>query len=881
MMIILLLASSYGNAQNVNFSGKEVSLKIIFSAIKQQTGIVFFYDENLMKEAKPVTVMLTNVTLETALNEIFKNQPLTWVLEDKTVTIIKRPVTIITTGDLPSNKPATILVKGNILDAEGNAISDVSISIKGKKQGTIADKNGRFSIQAEKKDKLLFSAVGYGTQEMIVQGNEMNIQLLLEIKPMEAYIVGGNLAAIKRKADATSVTIIDAQTLERLPPNTIDQVYRGVAPGTNSYDVGDAPEGLLTLSIRGAAGSSAVAPVAVYIDGIGYAGGSGFLCQLDKTNINRIEVVRGPGASTMYGTGSNAGIVQIFTNRPLMNQTAINMSAGAGFYESKWVQSNPVQQVYNLELSKGFKKTAFTVGGSYRTVGAYLPDGGEKNQGVYANAGFNLGKWQINITGRYNARNYDVSRNPFYDTAIHPRNDILIPGQTIPAFEWYNVIPSSSLHSNGLTETIIGGVNLSYNTSKKWVNNLVAGYTSNTRSEHPDMDGSPLQKIYQTFSYKTITIRYYNTIALGNSQTDFNATILSGLEFKQNSYTNVFFHTRTGLSNNFGDPDNKNYGAFVQLNPSYKNLYLTLGLRYEKNELFTAAWDPRIGLTTNFNLWSMILKPRISWGRGITAPSYTERFGIPATAYTIAYPNPGIKPQSQQGFDYGLEIYDNNARYKFEIVYYDNVLRNMINQIGLGPDPADTTIGGFISVNGGEIVNRGWELSGTYNFRHITLQGSFSIINSLVDDTTGNYLIPLIGGLKPGTRISNLPSHIAGLSLTYNFSKIFRAMDGGSVSVMLTEVDGVKYRDYRNYYMDIAYGRRPIDQTLSGYSVESPTVFRLGVYADYQIANGLRFFASGSNILNNYTYENSNEYPTHGATWLFGLKYCFAKTILQ
>ena len=254
----------------------------------------------------------------------------------------------------------------------------------------------------------------------------MNIVLPLDIKPMEEYIMGGNLMALKRKADATSVTIINSKTLEKIPGNTIDNVYRGIVPGTNSYNVGDAPEGLLTLSIRGAAGSSAVAPVAVYIDGIEYAGGSGFLCQLDKTNIDRIEVVRGPGASTMYGTGSNAGIVQIFTNRPLMNQTVINASAGVGFYESKWVQTNPIQQVYNLEVAKGFKKVAFTLGGSYRTVGAYLPDGGEKNKGIYTNAAFNLGKLQINLTGRYNARSFSESRNPYYDTAIHPRKDILI-----------------------------------------------------------------------------------------------------------------------------------------------------------------------------------------------------------------------------------------------------------------------------------------------------------------------------------------------------------------------------------------------------------------------------------------------------------------------
>ena len=52
-----------------------------------------------------------------------------------------------------------------------------------------------------------------------------------------------------------------------------------------------------------------------------------------------------------------------------------------------------------------------------------------------------------------------------------------------------------------------------------------------------------------------------------------------------------------------------------------------MGLRYEKNELFKAALNPRIGLTTNFDTRSLTIKPRISWGKGITAPSYSDRFG--------------------------------------------------------------------------------------------------------------------------------------------------------------------------------------------------------------------------------------------------------------
>ncbi len=882
-MTLLFHVSISVYAQTINFSGKDVHLKKIFSTIKKQTGTVFFYDEALMKEAKPVTVNLRNATLETALNEIFKDQPLTWAVEDKTVTITKRPVAITAPAEIIPQQ--SVQAKGNIVDDYGIPVSDVSVTVRGKQQGAISDRSGRFSIIADPKDILVFSSVSYATKEVKVESRELNIELQLEIKPMESLIVGGNFSASKRKADATSVTVLDSKTLEKIPSNTIDQIFRGWVPGTNNFQQGSSPEGLLSLSIRGAGDPNSVAPVAVYIDGIEYAGGSAFLSQLDKTNIERIEIVRGPGASTLYGTGSNGGIVQIFTKKGKADQTTVNFTSSAGFYKSKWVEKNAFQQLHNLELITGFKKASLTMGTSYRTVGAYLPDGGETNKGFYLDAKFDLGKLQVNAMGRYNVRNYSFARNPIYDTAIHPRTDIIItpsPGVNVAAYEWFRVRPTATDHTKGLTETYITGINLSHNTAKNWVNKLDAGYTSNDYGEIPITDGiTPLQRSYTTEKSNITTVRYFNTLTLSNNEHDLGAAILSGLEFKNYSRSRTITRAVAASTLLIKDPDNKNYGAFVQFNPSYKNVYLTMGLRYEKNELFKAALNPRIGLTTNFDTRSLTIKLRISWGRGITTPSYSDRFGTPANAFTVLYANPDIKPQSQQGFDYGLELYDKKGRYKFEVVYYDNILENMITTLILGPDPTNPNIQAFISANTAQVVNSGWEFSGGYTTKRFSLQGTFSIINSTVEDTTGSHLLSQLSGKAPGTRMYNLPHHTAGLNFTYSFFKLFGKNDKGSVSLNVTEVDGVKSQDYRTYFLDIAYGRTPYTDPWVPYEVVTPAVFRVGFFADYLVLPNLRFFAQGANILNDYHYENSIEYLPHGAEWLFGIKYNFVKTGLS
>src|SRR6187431_1877664 len=90
MITFLLFLSLSGRCQRLNFSGKDISLTDVFKIIKCQTGVLFFYDAALLQNAKRVTIEWNNVNLEKALNDIFKDQPLTWVLEDKIVTIIKK-----------------------------------------------------------------------------------------------------------------------------------------------------------------------------------------------------------------------------------------------------------------------------------------------------------------------------------------------------------------------------------------------------------------------------------------------------------------------------------------------------------------------------------------------------------------------------------------------------------------------------------------------------------------------------------------------------------------------------------------------------------------------------------------------------------------------
>ena len=85
-----LTIHSTGYAQDITYSGENVSLKVIFSVIQKQSGYGFFYDKNVLKDAKPITIKARNLPASEVLEQVFKNQPLDYSIENKTILVSRK-----------------------------------------------------------------------------------------------------------------------------------------------------------------------------------------------------------------------------------------------------------------------------------------------------------------------------------------------------------------------------------------------------------------------------------------------------------------------------------------------------------------------------------------------------------------------------------------------------------------------------------------------------------------------------------------------------------------------------------------------------------------------------------------------------------------------
>src|SRR5687767_7730062 len=87
LTVSVLQVAAKGYSQVLTISLKDAPLEKVFVEIRKQTGYNFFYKVELLEKASPVSIRVTNLSLIKVLDLCFKNQPLTYVISGKSITI--------------------------------------------------------------------------------------------------------------------------------------------------------------------------------------------------------------------------------------------------------------------------------------------------------------------------------------------------------------------------------------------------------------------------------------------------------------------------------------------------------------------------------------------------------------------------------------------------------------------------------------------------------------------------------------------------------------------------------------------------------------------------------------------------------------------------
>lgn len=229
-------------------------------------------------------------------------------------------------GDLYAQ---TLSVKGVVTTGQGGeTLPGVTVAIKNTAKGTFTDAEGNYTIEASRGDVLVFSFVGYITQEITI-GNETTINVLLAEDTQllsEVVVIGYGTTNVK---DATgSIAAIGPEDFNKGNIVTPENLLNGRVAGV-TVNTGGAPGSGSTIRIRGGASLSASNDPLIVINGLPIdntsAGGSrSILSTINPNEIESFTVLKDASATAIYGSRASNGVI-IITTKEARGEFQVNL----------------------------------------------------------------------------------------------------------------------------------------------------------------------------------------------------------------------------------------------------------------------------------------------------------------------------------------------------------------------------------------------------------------------------------------------------------------------------------------------------------------------------------------------------------------------------
>lgn len=259
---------------------------------------------------------------------------------------------------------ATGSVRGRVTDAaSGRGIADAQVTVAGTRIGAMTNANGEYALAQVPVGARSISArrLGFSPASLditLAAGGTATADFALHVSAvnLSEVVVTGSGTPTERRKLGTSVAAVDSTIIGRAQAVTVDQALQGKLPGAQiTQNSGSPGGGGISVRLRGVNSFISGSDPLYIVDGIIIDNGSAQmadlggrsnpqnrLADLNPTDIERIEVIRGAAAAALYGSRANNGVVQIFTKRGTIGRPRFNFTSRYGSAELR------EQQPFNL-----------------------------------------------------------------------------------------------------------------------------------------------------------------------------------------------------------------------------------------------------------------------------------------------------------------------------------------------------------------------------------------------------------------------------------------------------------------------------------------------------------------------------------------------------
>lgn len=751
---------------------------------------------------------------------------------------------------------ADTVVAGVVVNATtGEPLQGVQVSVVGTQRGTLTDPQGRFRIEAGGGDvSLRLQRIGFRTTTVEVAAGEREVRVALEESAvlLDQLVVTGTLVPTEVRAIPTPITVVTAEDIERRNIRRIDEIFRGLVPGAVSTDNG-AGSYSTTVYVRGTTSLfSGVSSVKTYVDGVEVTQHN-FLAGLNPEIIERVEMIRGPQAATIYGPEAINGVVQIFTKKGRIGAgPELRAKAVLGGIESPYTSGPSLTHDHHVDLSGGGDGFSYHLGAGYQETGEWQPEHLSRTPSFNAGGRIGQGPVTVDLSTRYSWTAHHFAWNPILRDA---------------GFAPWSRPPMERLALDQQTHA----VQVRYAPTSAWEHRLLIGQDLQSFNTH--QTGARLSTPADTLlrvqagTNGRLTLSYSSTLGVplgGRTRSTLTTGVdhhrLEGSGFDQSNTSRVR-GALDGINTSSTRTSSSNSGAFAQAVVDLGHaVHVTAGLRADRSENFGedfgTAISPRVGAAYTREVKGVSAKLRVAYGQAIRPPGQGAADEIVTPSFR-RLPNPGLAPERQRGWDAGVDLFFGRQG-KLAVTRYDQTVVDLIETV-LVDATAQPLL--YQAQNVSRIANSGWELEAASTLGPLSIVASATMMNSKVVE-----LAPSYGGTQElGKQLGGVPVYSGGMELTLALDSRTR------VSGNLSHRGSWRELDLFAYYSWI-FGGDEYRGSLAAYLMDYDPVTRIDLSFARELSASLSGFVQVQNVANHSRPERSNVQPVTGRMTGLGIR---------
>ncbi|TKC12774.1 TonB-dependent receptor [Pedobacter polaris] len=448
MFAFSLQLSAETHAQKINLNVKNAPIEKVFKALRNQGNFNFYYEDDLIKNAKPITINAVNENLESVLEKCFANQPFTFTINQNTIVLRKKEIPVVLKPVL-----ADITVTGKILDENNQPIPGASVNLKGAKLTVQTSTEGEFIIKVPEDATLIVSYVGYETTEVAVEKRRsFNVSLKPVNNALNEVIVVAYGQKQKKIETLGAQSSLNVQELKQPVANLstvlagrvsgLVGVQRSAEPGLDGADI----------FIRGLNTTSNNAPL-ILVDGVERS-----FSNLDPNDVEGFTILKDASSTSVYGVRGANGVILVTTKKGVAGKTRFNFDYYQGVTEFTTIPKAADGVTY-LQMANEANTTR---GGSPRYSEDVIRKTFTKEDPIlYPNVNWmeeifnNFGnnrKANMNVSGGSDKATFYVSAGLYSENGLFKTDDLQKYDSKI-SFDRYNF--ASRLNINATKSTVI------------------------------------------------------------------------------------------------------------------------------------------------------------------------------------------------------------------------------------------------------------------------------------------------------------------------------------------------------------------------------------------------------------------------------------------